>query len=132
MTDCHRPAQVIDDRLRIEVVANKTKPPLGMELAAVEGDDACRLLAAMLKGVETKRRESRGIRVIENAEYSALFVQSIVTKAKGLDRCRDVYKLVHFSVLYPMSGFRRTEKGVCAKNSSRSCPQARATLADRV
>ena len=65
-------------------------------------------------------------------EYELTYNTAEKAKAKGLDRCRDVYKLVHFSVLYPMSGFRRTEKGVCAKNSSRSCPQARATLADRV
>ena len=54
-----------------EIVADEAHAALGMELAPVIGDDARGFLAAMLEGVETERCDSRGIRVVENAEDPA-------------------------------------------------------------
>jgi hypothetical protein len=56
MPDGHIARQTVDDGLLIEVVANKTETALRVKLAAVEGDDARSLLAAMLKGMKPKSR----------------------------------------------------------------------------
>ena len=62
----------------VEVVADEAEAALGMEVAAVEGDDAGGLLAAMLQGVKAERGQGRGILVAENTEDAALLAQAIV------------------------------------------------------
>ena len=49
----------------------------GIELLAVEGDDAGRFLAAMLQGVQPERRQGRRVGMPQNAEHAAFFMQRI-------------------------------------------------------
>ena len=60
-----------------EMVADEAKLAFRVELAAIEADDARRLLAAMLERVEAERRERRGVGVAQNAEHPALFAQGV-------------------------------------------------------
>lgn len=48
-----------------------------IETLAIERHHARRFLSAMLQGVQTERRQCRRIRVSENAEDAALFMQGI-------------------------------------------------------
>ena len=63
-----------------EMVADEAELALGVELAAVEADDARRFLAAMLQRVEAERRERRGVGVAQNAEHPALFAQGVAVE----------------------------------------------------
>ena len=63
-----------------EVVADQPELALGMELRAVEADDARRFLAAMLQGVQAERRQRRRFGVPENAEHAALFMQRVAVE----------------------------------------------------
>jgi hypothetical protein len=49
---------------------------------AVEGDDAGRFLAAMLKGVKAERGDRGGIGVAKNTEHPALFAQGVTVSMK--------------------------------------------------
>jgi hypothetical protein len=49
-----------------------------MEMLAVEADDAGSLLAPMLKRMEAKGGQSRGVGMIEDAEDAALLVQPVL------------------------------------------------------
>ena len=49
-----------------------------MELLAVEGDDARRLLAAVLQCVKTKHRQRGRIRMTEHAEDATFLVQPVL------------------------------------------------------
>ena len=49
---------------------------------AVEGDDAGRLLAAMLQGVQAERRDGRGVRMAEDAEDAAFLAQRVAVEVK--------------------------------------------------
>ena len=60
-----------------EIVADQADMALAQELLAVEGDDAGRLLAAVLQRVQAERGERARLRVAENAEHAALFVQLV-------------------------------------------------------
>ncbi len=60
------------------MVADQANPALGMEVVAVEADDARRFLAAMLERVQAERGERRGIGMVEDAEDAALFVQPVL------------------------------------------------------
>ena len=75
--------QAADDVGLVEVVADEAEAALGMEMAAVEGDDAGRLLAAVLQGVQAERGERRGVLVAEDAEDAALLAQAIVVARPG-------------------------------------------------
>ncbi len=83
---CRRVARVADGHEARElrescgvgvVIADETHALFGAELLAVEGDDTCSFLAAMLERMQAERRQRRGIRVPEDAEHAALFVQGI-------------------------------------------------------
>ena len=65
-----------------EAVADEAELALGVEDLAVEGDDACRLLAAMLQGVQAERRDRGGIRMAEDAEDAAFFAQRIAVEVE--------------------------------------------------
>ena len=58
-----------------EAVADEAELALEMEDAAVEGDDAGRLLAAMLEGVQPERGDGGGIGMVEDAEDAAFLAQ---------------------------------------------------------
>jgi GTPase len=62
----------------VEVVADKAKAALRMEVAAIECDDAGSLLTAMLQGVKAERGQGRGILMAEHAEDTALLAKAIV------------------------------------------------------
>ena len=47
------------------------------ETLAVEGDDARRLLPAMLQRVQPERGQRGGLRVAENAEHAAFLAQAV-------------------------------------------------------
>ena len=64
-------------RLLGEGVANKPDMALHMELRAVEGDDACCLLAAMLERVQAKRHDRRCILPPEDAEHAAFIAKGV-------------------------------------------------------
>ncbi len=66
----------ITSRLR-KGVADQAEPALGMKPLAVEGDDAGRLLAAMLQGVQAERGDRGRIRMAENAEHAAFLAQPV-------------------------------------------------------
>ena len=51
-----------------------------MEAGAVEGNDARRLLAAMLERVQAEHGERRGVGVTEDAENTALLAQLVVVE----------------------------------------------------
>ena len=54
-----------------------------MEDVPVEGDDARRLLAAMLEGVQAERRDGGGVRVAEDAEDAAFLAQRVAVADRG-------------------------------------------------
>src|SRR5690606_17167225 len=59
---------------------------VAVELPAVEGDDAGGLLAAMLQGVQAERRMRGGLRVTDDAEDPAFFLE--VVAVLGFKRVR--------------------------------------------
>ena len=78
MADSGRTLEATDDGSLVEAVANEPEVPLGVELLPVVGDDAGRLLSAMLEGMETERGQGARIRVAEDAEDAALLAQAVV------------------------------------------------------
>ena len=62
------------------MVADQALAPLGVEPLAVEGDDARRLLAAMLERVQAERDDRRGVRMAEDAEDAAFLAQPVVVE----------------------------------------------------
>ena len=77
MADRGGAGQVVDGRARGEVIADEAETALRAEALAIECDDARGLLAAMLEGVQTERRDGGRIRVAENAEDTAFLTQSV-------------------------------------------------------
>jgi len=57
--------------------------PLGKELPAIEGDDTCCLLSAVLKRVQAKRSERGRVGMAEHTEYSALIAKVIIVAIIG-------------------------------------------------
>jgi hypothetical protein len=80
MTNGHITLQAIDHGAGREVVADEAVPAFGVEMLAIEADDARGFLATMLKGVEAKRSQSSGVGMIENPENPTLFVQPVFFK----------------------------------------------------
>ena len=72
----------------VEVVADEAEAALGMEVAAVVGDDAGGLLAAMLQGVQAERGQRRGVLVAEHAEDAAFLAQAVVAAGPPAQLCR--------------------------------------------
>ena len=67
------------------MVADQAEAPLGVEMGAVETDDASGLLAAMLEGMQAKRRERCSVRMAENTEHAAFLVQAVLAEpSQGL------------------------------------------------
>ena len=71
MADGDDAGQALDHFAAGEGVADEAEAALGVEAAAVEGDDAGGLLAAMLEGVQSERGDGGGLGVAEDAEHAA-------------------------------------------------------------
>ena len=59
------------------MIADQPLAPFGVEPCAVEGDDAGRLLPAMLQGVQTEGHDRRRVGMAENAEDAAFLAQPV-------------------------------------------------------
>ena len=70
--------QALDHGGAGEVVADEAHAALGMELLAVEGDDAAGFLAAMLERVQAERGDGRRFWVAKNTEDPAFLAESVV------------------------------------------------------
>ncbi|MET3788264.1 hypothetical protein ABIC24_005891 [Methylobacterium radiotolerans] len=69
------------DRVAVrEGIAHEAGAALGMEHRAVERDDAGRLLAPVLQGVEAQRDDRRGVRMAEDAEDPAFLAQRVAVE----------------------------------------------------
>ena len=77
MTDRRRARQTRDHVLRAEIVADQTGTAMRTELVAVIGDDAGRLLAAMLQCVQPERGQCRRVLVPVDPENPAFLVEPI-------------------------------------------------------
>ena len=77
MADRGGAGQALDHLAAGEGVADQAEPPFGVKPAAVEGDDAGGLLAAMLQGVQSERRDGGGFGVAEDAEHAAFLAQRV-------------------------------------------------------
>ena len=62
------------------MIADQPLSPFGVEPNAVEGDDAGRLLPAMLEGMQAERHNRRRIRMAEDAEDAALLAQPVLVQ----------------------------------------------------
>ena len=60
------------------MVADQADAALGMEVMAIEADDAGRFLAAMLERMQPKGGQCRRIGMVEDAENAALLVQPVL------------------------------------------------------
>ena len=88
-----------------EGISHEAEFALRMEARAVEGDDPCRLLSAMLKGVQTQRGDGGRVRMAENAEYAAFLAQRIAVHIEivaGVDRRLERFR--HGVVLVSLFG----------------------------
>ena len=74
--------QALDDAGAGEVVADEAHAALGVELPAVEGDDAAGFLAAMLEGVQAERGDGGGFGVPKNTKDPAFLAESVVAVAR--------------------------------------------------
>src|SRR5215204_7759792 len=80
MADRRGALEALDGGAIREAVADEAELALGVEDAAVEGDDAGGFLAAVLQGVEPKRDDRRGIRVAVDAEDAAFLAQGVAVE----------------------------------------------------
>src|SRR5471032_2218534 len=77
VTDGGAAGQAVDHLAPREVVADEAEAALEVKTLAVVGDDARRLLAAMLEGVQAERGDGGGILMVEDAEHAALLAQGV-------------------------------------------------------
>ncbi len=68
------------------MIADEALALFRLETAAVEGDDARRLLAAMLQGVEAEGGDRGRIGMAENAEHPAFLAQAIAIEIEIVGR----------------------------------------------
>ena len=77
MADRHGAGQAVDDLAPRKGVADEAEAALGMEPATVIADDARRLLAAVLQGVQAERCDGGGVGVSIDAEHAAFLAQPV-------------------------------------------------------
>ncbi|MEY9414719.1 hypothetical protein ABIF69_001161 [Bradyrhizobium japonicum] len=77
MADGHVAGQAVDHLAAGEGVADEAEAAFRVKAAAVVGDDAGGLLAAMLEGVETERGDGGGVRVAIDAEDAAFLAERV-------------------------------------------------------
>ena len=71
------------------MIADETEALFRVKPLAVEGDDARRLLAAVLQSVQPERGNRRGLGVAEDAKHSAFFAQPVIIGIEYRRRGRD-------------------------------------------
>jgi hypothetical protein len=82
-----------------------------MEAKSVEGHDPGGFLTAMLQGMQAERRQRRRIRMTENAEDSALFVERVPIQFIETMRSRCMRnRLIHLEPRLPEKGKGRPGK----------------------
>ena len=105
-----RPWQALDGRAVGEAVADEAEVALGVEALAVEGDDAGRLLAAMLQGVQAERRDRGGVGVAEDAEDAAFLAQRVAVEVEVVGRrvsaCRGLRSVLIMRLVLGARGCR--------------------------
>src|SRR5208337_1633190 len=62
-----------DRRCAGKVIADQALAAFRIEPRPIEGDNACRLLSAMLKGVQAERDDRRSVGMAEDAEDASPF-----------------------------------------------------------
>ena len=77
MAEGHVALEPADHVSLVEVIADQAQAALRVEVVAVEGDDARRLLAAVLEGVQAQGGERRRVIMAEYAEDAALLAQPV-------------------------------------------------------
>jgi hypothetical protein len=82
MADRHAALEPLKHVRFRKVIADETHAALGVKLAAIVRDDAGRFLPAMLKRVQTKRRDRGCVGMIEDAEHAAFFAKPVITVAR--------------------------------------------------
>jgi hypothetical protein len=76
------------------VIPNQPHTLFLVELAAIERDDTGRFLAAVLQGMQTQRRQCRGIGVPQNAKHAAFFMQRVAVEIEIIV-ARVVHRALH-------------------------------------
>ncbi|GLK67596.1 hypothetical protein GCM10008179_12340 [Hansschlegelia plantiphila] len=64
------------------MVADQAEPALGVEAIIAVADDPRRFLSPVLQRMKPKRHERGGLRMTEDAEHAALFVQTVRIEVK--------------------------------------------------
>jgi len=83
VADRHMAGQAADDVLRAEIVGDVAQAAMIVEMLAVAGDDARRLLSAVLQGVQSKGGVGRRFLVPEYAENAAFLMRVIGVVVEG-------------------------------------------------
>ena len=88
MADGRLARQAIDRRGAGKMIADQALATFRMKPHPVEGDDARRLLSAMLQGVQAERHDRRGVGMAEDAEDAAFLMQPVFLEidARGVSR----------------------------------------------
>ena len=81
--------QSVDGRGIREVIANQPLSAFRVEPDAVESDDACRLLATMLKRMQPERGNGGGVGMVKDSKDAALFTQSVAVGVEVVFASRD-------------------------------------------
>ncbi len=80
MADGRGAGQALDRALLGKMVADESQSALAVKAAAVKGDDARRLLAAMLERMQAQRGDRRGVGEIEDAKDAAIFAKPVAVE----------------------------------------------------
>ncbi len=101
-----------------KVVADEAKLAFRVELPAIEADDACRFLTAMLQRMQAERGQRGGVGMPENAKHAALLVQRVAVQIEGV---------VHRIAQFPCTG-STVSKPIRTASRSRSTSMQPASL----
>ena len=111
------------------MIADQAQAPFGLEALAVEGDDARRLLAAMLERVQAECRQRRGVGVAIDAEDAAFLAQPVGVQFE--DRCRcslavalSECRLLRVAARVPRGGFPAPDCRCSCSRCRRAVPAA--------
>ncbi len=74
--------QPLDGFFRSEVVADQAEPPLGVKTPLVEGDDACRFLAAVLQSMKAECGECCCVLMAVNSKYTAFLPEEVAVEVE--------------------------------------------------
>ena len=97
------------------MIADEAEAAFGLEAFAVEGDDARRLLPAMLQRVQAERGQRGGVRVAIDAEHAALLAQPV-----GVQLEIEIH--AHWLLSCPLAGFWVALPLSCAAGGCWSLP----------